>query len=134
MAQAPTPGKKLRLAAVVTAISKYLHPQHIVDRFNEGYGWNGEFHHPNMELVSLYTDQPHEGDLRADRNDRYPNMKLCKTIEEALTLGTNTLAVDGVVVVGEHGNYPRSDTGIPTHPHYEFFDAITKVFRKHRPI
>ena len=130
MAQGLTSTKRLRLAAVVTAISKYLHPQHIVDRYNEGYGWNGEYHHPQMDLVSLYVDQPHEGDLRQDRADRYPNMRLCKTIEEALTLGTGKLAVDGVVVVGEHGNYPRSDTGIPTHPHWEFFDAITKVFRK----
>jgi hypothetical protein len=130
VSQAPSSGKKIRLAAVVTAMAKYLHPQHIVDRFNDGYGWNGEHHHPDMELVSLYVDQPHEGDLSHERADRYPHMKLCKTIEEALMLGTNTLAVDGVVVVGEHGTYPLSDKGIETHPHWEFFDAITKVFRK----
>ena len=56
-------------------------------------------------------------------------MKLYPTIAEALTLGTSKLAVDGVVVVGEHGNYPLSSTGIVMHPHFEFFEAITKVFR-----
>ncbi len=129
MAQNLIPGKRPRLAAVVTALAKYLHPQHIVDRYNEGYGWDGVYHHPQMDLVSLYIDQRHPGDLGQDRADRYPKMKLCSTIEEALTLGTGKLAVDGVVVVGEHGNYPRSPTGIPMHPHFEFFDAITKVFR-----
>ena len=123
------PTKRPQLAAVVTAISKYLHPQHIVDRFLEGYGWNGEYHHPQMDLVSLYVDQRKKGDLAQDRADRFPQLKIYPTIEGALTLGTGKLAVDGVVVVGEHGNYPRSDTGIPMHPHYEFFDAITKVFR-----
>jgi hypothetical protein len=129
MAQNHTSTKRPQLAAVVTAISKYLHPQHIVDRFLEGYGWNGTFHHPPMDLVSLYVDQRKEGDLAQDRADRHPQLKIYPTIEGALTLGTGKLAVDGVVVVGEHGTYPRSDTGIPMHPHYEFFEAITKVFR-----
>ena len=129
MAQNQTSTKRPQLAAVVTAISKYLHPQHIVDRFLEGYGWNGTFHHPPMDLVSLYVDQRKEGDLAQDRADRHPQLKIYPTIEGALTLGTGKLAVDGVVVVGEHGTYPRSDTGIPMHPHYEFFEAITKVFR-----
>lgn len=123
------PTKRPQLAAVVTAISKYLHPQHIVDRFNEGYGWNGEYHHPQMDLVSLYIDQRHQGDLGQERADRYPRMKIYPTIEDALTLGTGKLAVDGVVVVGEHGTYPLSPTGIMMHPHWEFFEAITKVFR-----
>ena len=129
MAQNQTSTKRPQLAAVVTAISKYLHPQHIVDRFLEGYGWDGVYHHPQMDLVSLYVDQRKEGDLAQDRADRHHQLKIYPTIEGALTLGTGKLAVDGVVVVGEHGTYPRSDTGIPMHPHYEFFEAITKVFR-----
>ncbi len=32
------PEKRPRLAAVVTAYRKYLHPQHVVDRFLDGYG------------------------------------------------------------------------------------------------
>ena len=30
-----------KLAGVVTVYHKYSHAQHIVDRFLEGYGWNG---------------------------------------------------------------------------------------------
>ena len=46
-----------KLAAVVTTYFKYSHAQHIVDRFLDGYGWNGTHHHPPMDLVSLYVDQ-----------------------------------------------------------------------------
>ena len=38
-------------------------------------------------------------------------MKIYPTIAEALTLGGGKLAVDGVVIVGEHGNYPRNEKG-----------------------
>ena len=122
-------GKRLRLAAVVTAYRRYLHPQHVVDRFLEGYGVNGEYHHPAMDVVSLYVDQRGEGDLFPERLKRHPGMKLYPTIAETLTLGTGKLAVDGVVVVAEHGTYPLSENGIMMRPHYEFFEQITKVFR-----
>ncbi|MEG9438371.1 hypothetical protein JAO29_19665 [Edaphobacter sp. HDX4] len=129
MAPNVTSGKRLRLAGVVTAYRRYLHPQHVIDRFLDGYGWNGVYHRPPMDLVSLYVDQHGEGDLFQERADRHPEMKLCSSIEEALTLGTGKLAVDGVVVVAEHGVYPLSPNGIMMRPHYEFFEKITNVFR-----
>ena len=103
MASNGTPVKRPRLAAVVTSYKKYLHPQHVVDRFLDGYGWNGTYHHSEMDVVSLYVDQRGEGDLFQERADRHPGMKIYPTIAEALTLGTGKLAVDGVVVVAEHG-------------------------------
>jgi hypothetical protein len=129
MASNGTSSRRPRLAAVVTAYRKLLHPQHIVDRFLEGYGWNGKYHYPQMDMVSMYVDQRGEGDVFQDRAYRHPNFKIYPTIEEALTLGTGKLAVDGVVVVGEHGTYPKSESGIVMHPHYEFFEQITRVFR-----
>ena len=38
--------------------------------------------------------------------------------------------MDGVVVVGEHGTYPRNEYGTVKFPHFEFFEQITAVFRK----
>jgi hypothetical protein len=129
MAPNETPAKRPRLAGVVTSYKKLLHPQQVIDRFLEGYGWNGTYHRPAMDMVSLYVDQHGEGDLFQERADRHPGMKLCSSIEETLTLGTGKLAVDGVVVVAEHGVYPLSPNGIMMRPHYEFFEQITKVFR-----
>jgi hypothetical protein len=129
MTPAQPPEKRPKLAGIVTAYRKLLHPQHVIDRFLEGYGWDGTWHRPAMDMVSLYVDQKGEGDLFQERADRHPTLKLCSTIEEALTLGTGKLAVDGVVVVAEHGTYPLSTNGIMMRPHYEFFEAIVKVFR-----
>jgi hypothetical protein len=119
----------MKLAAIVTVYRKYSHAQHIVDRFLEGYGWNGTHHHPPMELVSLYVDQTPPEDLSRERARRFPGMKIYPTIAEALTQGTNKLAVDGVVIVGEHGDYPKTAKGQVQYPRYRFFQETVRVFR-----
>ena len=118
-----------KLAAVVTTYFKFSHGENIVDRYLYGYGWHGTHHHPPMDIVSLYVDQVGEGDLSRDRGREFPSLRLCSTIAEALTLGGSKLAVDGVVVVGEHGNYPRNEKGQTKYPRWEFFQQVVKVFK-----
>jgi len=120
---------RLRLAAICTTYFKYSHSQHIVDRFLEGYGWNGTHHHPEMDLVSIFIDQIRDDDVSKTRLSEFPSMKLYPSIAEALTLGGSTLAVDGVLLIGEHGRYPRNEKGQTMYPRYEFFQQIVKVFR-----
>ena len=118
-----------KLAGITTVYRKHSHTQHIIDRYLEGYGWNGTHHHPEMDLISLYVDQVPADDLSRDREKRFPSMKIYPTIAEALTMGTGKLAVDGVVVVGEHGDYPKTPKGQVQYPRYRFFEEIVKVFR-----
>lgn len=119
----------MKIAAITTVYRKYSHTQHIVDRFLEGYGWNGKYHHPPMDLVSLYVDQVPTDDLSRDRAKRFPGMKIYPTIAETLTMGTSKLAVDGVVIVGEHGDYPKTPKGQVQYPRYRFFTEMTQVFK-----
>jgi len=118
-----------KLAAVCTIYFRMSHAQHIVDRFLDGYGWNSTHHRPPMDLVALYVDQVGKDDLSRERAARHPEMKIYPTIAETLTLGGSKLAVDGVVLVGEHGHYPRNEKGQTKYPRYEFFQQIVKVFR-----
>jgi hypothetical protein len=128
-----SPVVRPKIAAIITIYRKFSHGQHIVDRFLEGYGWNGVHHHPAMDLVSLYVDQRGPGqlgeDLTDDRAQRFPGMKVYSSIAEALTRGTGKLAVDGVVIVGEHGTYKRNEKGQTLYPRYEFFQQVVEVFR-----
>jgi hypothetical protein len=122
-------GNRPKLAAITTVYRRMAHTQHIVDRYLEGYGWNGTHHHPEMDLISLYVDQVGADDLSRDRAARFPTMKIYPTIAEALTCGTGKLAVDGVVVVGEHGEYPKTPKGQVQYPRYRFFEETVAVFR-----
>ena len=118
-----------RIAAVATIYHSMSHAQQIVDRFLDGYGWNGRHHYPPMDLVSLYVDQVREDDLSAERASRFPSMKVFPAVAEALTQGGSDLAVDGILLIGEHGDYPKNDKGQTLYPRYELFEQIAAVFR-----
>jgi hypothetical protein len=121
-----SPARK-KVALIATEVRKYSHAQHFIDRFLEGYGWQGEHHRPPMDLVALYVDQFPEGDLSRDRERRH-GARIYPSIAEALTLGTSRLQVDGVVIIGEHGNYPVNEKGQKLYPRYRFFKEVVKVF------
>ena len=126
---AAEPGRRPRIAAVTTIYHKYSHSQHIVDRFLEGYGWEGRHHRPEMDVVSLFVDQVGANDLSRDRAQRHQQLEIYPTIAEALTLGSDELAVDGVLLIGEHGDYPDNEKGQRLYPRYEFFQQIVDVYR-----
>lgn len=121
--------RRPKIAAICTEVRKYAHAQHFLDRFLEGYGWASRHHRPAMDLVSLYVDQFPEGDLSRERAARFPTMKIFPTVADALTLGTDSLAVDGVLLIGEHGDYPYNEKGQHLYPRYELFKQITAVYR-----
>jgi hypothetical protein len=124
-AEAAPPRKKVALLA--TEVRKYSHAQHFIDRLLEGYGFEGRHHRPPLELVSLYVDQTPEGDLSRDRSRRHA-VTIYPTIAEALTRGGSNLAVDGVLIIGEHGGYPTNSKGQKLYPRYRFFKEMVKVF------
>lgn len=123
------PTNPIRIA-VVTTIYRYLsHAQHMADRFMVGYPHNGTWHRPNAKVVSLYVDQKPEGDLSQARASEF-GFKVYPTIAEALRCGGDRLACDAVLIIGEHGDYPRNEKGQILYPRYEFFKQCVEVFEK----
>ena len=53
-----------------------------------------------------------------------------RTIHEALTVGTDELAVDGVMLVAEHGDYEFNDKEQNLYPRFELFLQIVDTFRR----
>lgn len=120
----------MKRIAVVGSIYKYLsHVQHIADRFLVGYPVRGTWHRPDMKVVSLYIDQKPAGDLSGERAKEF-GFTVYPTIAEALRCGGDKLAVDAVLIVCEHGDYPRNEKGQILYPRYEFFKQCTDVFEK----
>jgi hypothetical protein len=122
--------RRPRIAALTTTYYKYSHSQHIIDRFLDGYGWEGRHHRPAMDVVSLYVEQVGDNDLSRERANRHPQMKIYPTIAEALTQGGSDLAVDGVLLIGEHGKYPVNEKGQTLYPRYEYFQQVVEVYRR----
>jgi hypothetical protein len=118
-----------KVAIISTIVRKYAHAQHFVDRFLEGYGWQGRHYYPAIKLAGLYVDQFPDGDLARDRSRRH-GVPIFASVEEALTLGGSRLAVDGVLIIGEHGRYPKNEKGQTLYPRYKWFKQIVKVFEE----
>jgi hypothetical protein len=126
-AAAQSPNQTRRIA-IITTIYRYLsHGQHMGDRFLVGYPHEGEWHKPDMKVVSLYVDQKPEGDLSGERAREF-GFQVYPTIAETLRCGGDKLAVDAVLIIGEHGNYPRNEKGQILYPRFEFFEQCAKVF------
>ncbi len=121
----------LRLAAVVTVYHHNSHADVIVGRVLEGYTLDHQGEFPRARLVSMYVDQMPEGDKSRGLAAKH-GFVLCSTVEEALTLGSSTLAVDGVLLVCEHGKYPENHLGQTQYPKRRLFGQVAEVFRRTR--
>ncbi len=125
-AAAPRPRK--RLAVITTTWHPQSHAWHMAERFLVGYPINGSWHYPPIDVVSAYVDQQGPKDLARQRAVEF-KFSLYPTIAQALRCGGQSLAVDAVLLIGEHGDYPLSDVGQTQYPRYEFFKQIIDVFR-----
>jgi len=123
----PQGGARKKIAFLGTEVRTHSHAQHFLDRLTLGYGWRGAWQMPRVDVASVYIDQFPDGDLARGRVARH-GLKLSSSIAEALTLGTGKLAVDGVVIIAEHGDYPNNDRGQKLYPRYEWFRECVKVF------
>lgn len=128
-ASEPRHPRPRKIAALATEFRRNSHAEVILDRILEGFGWEGVHYRPKLELVALYMDQFPESDLSRERESRFPNLKIYPSIRETLCAGGDRLAVDGVLIIGEHGRYPVNERGQTQYPRYEFFQQTVDVFK-----
>lgn len=94
----------------------------------------GRLRPPRVRVVSLYTDQVPENDISREWAAR-ANIPIFPTVREALTLGSDRLAVDGILIIGEHGDYPTTERGQKEYPRRRLFAAAIEVVRESgRPV
>jgi hypothetical protein len=118
-----------RVAAIVTWYRNQSHANVLVTKFLQGYELMWAPVHSRLEVASLYVDQVPEDDISRDISTMF-GVPIFPTIREALTLGGSQLAVDGVILVGEHGDYPFNEKGQKFYPRRRFFEETVAVFRE----
>jgi hypothetical protein len=121
----PTPKN---IAAIVTEYRKWSHADVIVGKILEGFNYDNK-EGPNLRVASMYVDQFPDTDMSRALAKKY-KFPIFDSIEAALTLGGKTLAVDGVLCIGEHGKYPANAKGQVLYPRRRFFEEVCKVFEK----
>lgn len=116
-----------KLAVLTTVYYQNAHSDMIAGRVLETETLDYKGRQPELRIASLYVDQRRKDD-KVDKLVARHGFRLSPTIADALTLGTDNLAVDGVLLIAEHGDYPISATGQVTYPKRRFFEQVTKVF------
>src|SRR5690349_11044499 len=113
-AEKSAPIKPKSIAAVITAYEKGLHADVLIGKILEGWKQDGGLG-PALTLASMYVEQFTEQDLSRGLAKQY-QVPMFDTIEKAITVGGDGIPVDGVICIGEHGNYPWNDKGQHLYP------------------
>ncbi len=116
------------VAGVATIYRKDSHADVLLGKILNGWKQDGGAG-PKLKLVSLYIDQFPADDLSVGLAKQH-GFRLCKSIDEALTLGGKQLAVEGVLSIGEHGDYPHNAKGQHLYPRRRFFEEITATMER----
>ena len=105
------------------------HADVFVSRLLDGYRLNHAWHEPRLEVASFYVDQFPANDMAREQADEH-GVRIYPTVAEALRLGGPKIAVDGVAIIGEHGNYPRTARGNFMYPRWRYFNEATQAMRQ----
>jgi hypothetical protein len=120
-----------KIAALATVYHYLSHAYHIVGRFIDGFPVHDGhgLHKPPFEIASLFIDQtPAKTDLGRAKASKH-GIRQSSTIADALTLGTGKLAVDAVLLIAEHGDYPYNNKLQKLYPRARFFLEVLEVFK-----
>src|SRR5688572_147896 len=93
-----------RVAVVATNYFAGSHADCFITPLIEGYEWHGAHIASRIGVASMYLEQVHPDDIGlgiAARNQ----VPVFKSVAEAMACGGRGLQVDGVIVIGEHGDY-----------------------------
>lgn len=116
-----------KIAAIITTYFQHSHADVIATKYMKGFPTDEGHQMPRVELVSIYLDQIDSRDIGVGLAEEH-QVPIYPSIRQALTLGGGELAVDGVLLIGEHGDYPHNELEQHMYPRRYMFEQICGVF------
>lgn len=116
-----------RVACILNVYTPNSHADVFMSRLLDGYRLNGRWNPPRLQTVSFYVDQFPYNDMAREQAAEY-GIRICSSVSEAIA------GVDGIAVIGEHGDYPRTPGGNIMYPRKRYFDEIVRTFESQRRV
>ncbi|SPE36190.1 conserved hypothetical protein [Candidatus Sulfopaludibacter sp. SbA6] len=117
---------KPRVACIMNTWFPNSHADVFMSRLLDGYRLNRAWHPPRLNVASFYVDQFPANDMAREEAEEH-GVPIYPTVAEALRLGGAKVAVDGVAIIGEHGNYERTPRGNLMYPRWRYFSEATQA-------
>jgi len=113
-----------KIAAAITAYYRNSHADVFVGNMLRGFCWEGKPHASAVDIVAMYLAQTPATDIgRAEAASR--GIALKASVGEAIVPG-----IQGVALIGEHGDYPLNEKGQKLYPRYELMEQIVSAYRR----
>jgi hypothetical protein len=125
------PERRPKVAAIFTELRHRSHAYNILMNLMGTCLLRGKRVDPGVDVVAWYADQFPPDDMAREASQRL-RVPLFASIDQALCRGTKDLAVDAVLLIGEHGEYPTNELGQKMYPRKEFFDQIVNTMQRSR--
>lgn len=115
-----------KIAAIITEYRPNSHADVIVSKYLRGFETDEGLIQPRVQIASMYVDQFADTDLSRPLAGEY-GVPIYGSIPAALTLGGDKLAVDGVLIIGEHGDYAWNEKDQHLYPRKYLMEQVCGV-------
>ncbi|MEE2659057.1 MAG: hypothetical protein VX733_11170 [Candidatus Latescibacterota bacterium] len=116
-----------KIAAIITEYRPRSHADVILSKYIHGFPTDDGLQAPRVDLVSMYIDQFPDRDVGRQISEQH-GIPIYNSIPAALCLGGDSNAVDGVILIGEHGDYAWNEKEQQLFPRRYFMEQICGVF------
>lgn len=118
--------KRKKVAVIVTEYWDISHADVFITKMMEGFAVNGVRYRSTLEIASMYVDQFPERDISRGLAAKH-GIPMFDSIEETLKCGGSTFQLDGIIIIGEHGEYGKNEYGQIMFPRKLFFEKCLNV-------
>jgi hypothetical protein len=116
--------RHVKIGAVITAYYRNSHADVFIGNMLRGYHWDGKHHESQLEIAAMHLEQAPANDIgRAEAAKHGIPMK--STVRDTIVSG-----IQGVALIGEHGDYPINEKGQKLYPRYELMEQIVNAYRE----
>ena len=115
-----------KVAAIISIYRKGSHADVIIGKWLRAFPTDAGMIEPRTQIASIYLDQVFDDDMGQEIAESF-GVPVYQSIPGALCLGGEELAVDGVLLIGEHGDYPFNEKDQQLYPRRHFMEQITGV-------
>jgi hypothetical protein len=116
--------RRAKIGAIVTAYYRNSHADVFIGNMLRGYYWDGKPHESQLEIAAMYLDQAPSNDIGKTEAAKH-GIPMKPSVREAIVPG-----IQGVALIGEHGDYPTNEKGQKLYPRYELMEQIVNAYRQ----